>query len=161
MISLLRRRFRKQRAPSSSESDLPPGWTAAPERSHVYGLYNEATYVESEAAEQFCRNHPPDPPKLLPSHIVDRITELGCLAWGLEWPNTHRFAGRVTNISEHKSGGATVVCVSTEEACADACLLSDLPIAAGLYDTRGKTGVYFEVIIGSLGPNGVIAIGMW
>ncbi|EIN04531.1 hypothetical protein PUNSTDRAFT_27034, partial [Punctularia strigosozonata HHB-11173 SS5] len=136
----------------------PPEWTAAPEKSHADGLYNEASDADYEAAEQFCSDHPPDPPRLLPSHTIDRIAAVGCAAWGLDWPNNKRFVGRISNSSEAK-GGQAVTRVETEDACGDTCLLSDFPITAGLYDTRGKAGVYFEVTIDWMDANGVIAVG--
>ena len=42
--------------------------------------------------------------------------------------------------------------------CKDVCLLSDLPMMAGLYDVQGKIGVYYEILIHRM--DGIIAIGM-
>ena len=47
--------------------------------------------------------------------------------------------------------------IRTDKRTKDTCLLSDLPILAGLYDLQGKTGVYFEVYIQKM--VGIIAIG--
>jgi hypothetical protein len=93
---------------------------------------------------------------------VDRINALGCKAWGLESPSfdypysRHRFSGFIQNLND-KKGGLGLIDVETYAQCEDVCLLSDLPIMAGLYDIQGKTGVYFEVSIEKM--NGVIAIG--
>jgi len=56
------------------------------------------------------------------------------------------------------SGPLGVVNVQTRPECKDVCLLSDLPIMAGLYDVQGKSGVYYEVHIDRM--DGIIAIGM-
>lgn len=50
-----------------------------------------------------------------------------------------------------------MVSIVTNENCKDTCLLSDLPILAGLYDIHGKQGVYYEVVIQKM--NGFIAVG--
>ena len=49
--------------------------------------------------------------------------------------------------------------METSLECKDVCLLSDLPIVAGLYDIKGKTGIYYEVQIDRM--DGIIAIGEW
>jgi len=104
------------------------------------------------------------------------MQRLGCRAWGLELPpldygSEPRFFGSIHNVypqdddlvgslgatSEKPLGGRGVVQVRTTEACKDVSLLSDLPILAGLYDTRGKEGVYFEVQI--INMRGFIAVG--
>ncbi|KDQ62808.1 hypothetical protein JAAARDRAFT_471518 [Jaapia argillacea MUCL 33604] len=150
--------------PGSSSSD-PPEWSAAPEPIHALGLYNEATDDSYESAEQFCDEHPQDPPKLLPSRIVDAITERGCAVWGFEVPEMFsrrergrvKWRGGIENVGEVKGKSQGVVRMWSEEGCRDVCLLSDVPILGGLYDTRGKQGVYFEVLIKKM--EGVIAIG--
>jgi Ran-binding protein 9/10 len=68
----------------------------------------------------------------------------------------HRFSGHVQNPSDAKDGSGLVV-IKTYARCEDVCLLSDIPIMAGLYDIQGKTGIYFEVSIQKM--KGVIAIG--
>lgn len=60
------------------------------------------------------------------------------------------------NLNDSK-GGLGVVRIQTEPACKDVCLLSDLPILAGLYDTHGKTGIYYEIYVHRM--DGIIAIG--
>ncbi|KAF9451325.1 hypothetical protein P691DRAFT_808076 [Macrolepiota fuliginosa MF-IS2] len=137
-----------------SQSDAPPGWAPAPEHSHVLGKINEAPEDEFEAGEHFCRMNPPYPPRLLPSHVVDLIQSLGGRAWGIDYPPLNRFSGTIHNDSK---GGPGVVKVQTTFNCGDVCLMSDLPILAGLYDTYGKTGVYYEVLINHM--HGFIAIG--
>lgn len=139
---------------SIAPTQAPPQWAPAPERSHTYGLWNEAPEEEFEAAEAFCVQHPPEPPRLLPSDVVDRIATEGCGAWGIELPTSPRFVGRIQN---GVKGGRATVTVETGRACRDVCLLSDLPLLAGLYDTQGKTGVYFEVLVRRM--DGVVAIG--
>ncbi|KAI0357600.1 hypothetical protein OH77DRAFT_1451126 [Trametes cingulata] len=133
----------------------PPEWKPAPEASYTDGLYADATEDEYESAERFCAQYPPDPPRLLPSHIVERIDAVGCRAWQLELPRSPRFRALIQNGGEKRSAG--VVSVVTEPSCQDVCLLSDLPILAGLYDIHGKLGVYYEVKI--LRMDGIIAIG--
>ncbi|CAA7261963.1 unnamed protein product [Cyclocybe aegerita] len=142
--------------PGSNSSAAPPEWAAAPEVSHTWGKWNEAPGEEYDAAQLFCRDNPVNAPRLLPSLAVDRIAEIGCRAWGIEVPESPRFVGRVQNIGEAK-GNSAVVTVQTQEECKDVCLLSDLPIVAGLYDVQGKTGVYYEVCIRRM--NGIIAVG--
>ncbi|EGN93962.1 hypothetical protein SERLA73DRAFT_189097 [Serpula lacrymans var. lacrymans S7.3] len=132
----------------------PPQWAPAPETSHVFGLLHEATDDEYTAAEKFCANNPPEAPRLLPSDVVDRIAAEGCRAWGIVTPPRSRFAGRVQNDSK---GGPGVVRVVTDTACQDTCLLSDLPLMAGLYDIQGKTGMYYEIKINRM--DGIIAVG--
>ncbi|GBE83243.1 hypothetical protein SCP_0502910 [Sparassis crispa] len=133
----------------------PPHWQPAPERSHTFGLLNEATKDEYEAALDFCARNAPEPPRLLPSHIVDRIDAEGCRTWTLQWPRSPRFVGNTQNSSE--KGGSSVVKVVTEKSCMDVCLLSDLPLLAGLYDIQGKSGVYYEILIHKM--DGIIAVG--
>ena len=137
-------------------NDAPPAWTPAPEHPHTYGLFNEATDDEYESAEQFCRNHPIETPKLLTSDVVERIAIDGCRLWALESPSkSSRFIGRV-EIGGEKSSGLTRV--TTEKKCGDVCLMSNLPLLAGLYELQGKSGIYYEVCIRRM--NGIIAIGM-
>jgi hypothetical protein len=95
-------------------------------------------------------------PRILPSHVVDRINSIGCKAWGIQYPTSPRFSGQIRNTDEAK-GGPAVVTITTSEECKDTSLLSDLPILAGLYDIHGKQGVYYEVLIQRMG--GFIAIG--
>ncbi|KAF8804414.1 hypothetical protein BYT27DRAFT_7225186 [Phlegmacium glaucopus] len=125
----------------------PPQWAPAPEQPHEFGKWNDAPGHEYDTAEDFCNRYPLDPPKLLSSHIIDRIDQVGCRAWGIEVPDTPRFVG----------GLPGVINVQTQSGCKDVCLLSDLPIMAGLYDIQGKSGVYYEVHIEMM--DGIIAIG--
>ncbi|KAI0260226.1 hypothetical protein BC834DRAFT_901758 [Gloeopeniophorella convolvens] len=137
----------------------PPAWEPAPEVSHTLGQYNEATDDDYERAEEYCNSHPPAPPKLLPSNVIERIRELGCAAWGLEHPATPRFIGQIEGGMQNKSsrnGGSWRV--RSLKGCKDVCLMSDLPFMAGLYDIHGKRGVYYEIQVH--GMDGVIAIGM-
>lgn len=148
----------------TGSSQQPPEWTSAPEAPHQHGLYNEATDQDYIDGQRFFEDgsNPREPPRLLPSDAVDRINRLGCKAWGLESPTFYypysqsRFSGFVQNLSDTK-GGSGLIDVKTNAQCEDVCLLSNLPIMAGLYDIQGKTGVYFEVLIEKM--NGVIAIG--
>jgi Ran-binding protein 9/10 len=141
--------------PQIPESDVPPEWTAALERPHTYGLRNEATDDEYESAERFCQRNPLETPKLLPSQVVDRIAEEGCRLWTLEYPVSARFAGCITARDEKSNGITKVV---TERQCGDICLMSNLPIMAGLYDIQGKSGIYYEICIQKM--EGIIAIGL-
>ncbi|KAF8154089.1 hypothetical protein B0H34DRAFT_799990 [Crassisporium funariophilum] len=134
--------------------EAPPQWAPAPEATYTYGKWNEAPEEEYQAAEDFCHEYPLNPPRLLPSDAVDKIRAIGCKAWGIEMPITPRFSGHVHNDSK---GGPGVVTVQTTSDCKDVCLLSDLPIIAGLYDIQGKTGVYYELCINRM--DGFIAIG--
>ncbi|KAH7924536.1 hypothetical protein BV22DRAFT_504225 [Leucogyrophana mollusca] len=129
----------------------PPQWAPAPELSRAHGLFNEATEDEFEAAETFCAQSPVEPPRLLPSGIVEQIATDGCLAWKITSPSTPRFSGAIHN---RDKGG---IRISTYASCKDVCLMSDLPIMAGLYDIQGKLGVYYEVTIDKMA--GVLAVG--
>ncbi|RDB14770.1 Protein ssh4 [Hypsizygus marmoreus] len=133
----------------------PPKWAPAPEKPHQYGLRNEAPAAEYEAAEKFCQQYPPQAPRLVCSDVVDRINAIGCKAWGIEPSTSPRFAGCVQNASDRKD--VSTCRVQTTAECKDICLLSDLPITAGLYDIQGKTGVYYELYIRKM--EGLIAIG--
>jgi len=149
-----RRRLEEERRP-------PPPWTPAPERSHKFGLLHEASDEDCERAERFCRSHPPNPPRILPSNSIDRIRLLRCAAWGLERPNTTRFIGRIErddqNFQNKPSSGGGVWKVCTQKRCQDTCVMSDLPIMAGHYDIHGGRGVYYEVRV--IMMEGVVAIG--
>ncbi|KAG5220653.1 endosome protein [Salix suchowensis] len=94
--------------------------------------------------------------RLLPSAAVDRIKEVGAKAWEIEYPQTSRFVGSITNPSETK-GGPSVCKVETNTKCQDICLMSNLPLMAGMYDGRGKKGFYYEILIQRM--DGLIAIG--
>ncbi|KAJ3568145.1 hypothetical protein NP233_g5900 [Leucocoprinus birnbaumii] len=140
----------------TSHDEAPPQWAPAPEKIHQWGKFSEAPEDEFQAAEQFCRAYPTYPPALVPSHIIDRIQSLGGKAWGIEYPAQSRFAGTITNPEDNK-GGPAVARVQSAPQCGDVCLLSNLPILAGLYGTHGKTGVYYEVLITRM--DGLIAVG--
>ncbi|KAH9912852.1 uncharacterized protein BXZ73DRAFT_55804 [Epithele typhae] len=138
-------------------TDAPPAWQAAPEEMHADGLRSEAPEADWHAGEAFCAAHPPDPPRLLPSADVERIRAHGCGAWRLAAPDPARFRGRLAN------GGAPgkhgVVAVESAADCPETVLLSDLPLLAGLYDTRGQPGVYFEVKVLRMDDEAVVAVG--
>ena len=136
----------------------PPAWNPAPERSHTLGLFNEASADDWKRAEAFCAAHPPTPPKLLASDAIDRIRVLGCAAWNLERPTDAHFIGHIEKGGQIKpsSGGGTWK-VRTEKRCRDSCVMSDLPLMAGLYDIPGRRGVYYEVRVNRM--DGVVAIG--
>ncbi|KAH8104512.1 hypothetical protein BXZ70DRAFT_1005037 [Cristinia sonorae] len=140
---------------TANSSDAPPEWQPAPEQSHDHGLYNEASDSDFESAGAFCRQYPPEGSRLLSSDIVERIEAEGCRAWGLGYPRSQRWAGSIKAAGE--KGGKSLVKVVTEERCREVCLMSDLPIMGGLYDTHGKTGIYYEVLIHKM--DGIIAIG--
>jgi hypothetical protein len=151
MLHPPRRRF-EERVP-------PPAWEPAPESSHKLGLFHEASDDDWEQAELFCSTHPPTPPRILASNDIDRIRLLGCAAWGLERPTTTRFLGRIErddqNNKSSSAGGTWKVC--TLKRCRDTCVMSDLPLIAGLYDIHGRRGIYYEVRVNMM--EGVIAIG--
>ena len=87
------------------------------------------------------------------------IKNIQCKAWGLEQPQSPRFVGQIysnNNNDDAKSDPGTIKVV-TEKQCQDVCILSDLPIIAGLYDIKGKNGVYYEVSIEQM--DGIIAVG--
>jgi hypothetical protein len=143
-----------------AEEHPPPAWNPAPEGSHALGLFNEASDDDWERADAFCTTHPPTPPKLLASDVIDRIRVLGCAAWDLECPADAHFIGHVERSDQIKpgsnSGGGTWK-VRTEKRCRDSCVMSDLPLMAGLYDIHGRRGVYYEVRVNRM--DGVVAIG--
>ncbi|KAG5648778.1 hypothetical protein DXG03_000127 [Asterophora parasitica] len=164
--------------PPPVSGDAPPGWAPAPEQSvrklyaaihslntnthiqHQWGQRAEATEEDYQAAEEFCNRYTVEAPRLLSSDTVERISASGCKAWGLEIPQTRRFVGTVQNPSDSKSD-AHRVHVKTGSACRETCILSDLPILAGLYDVKGKHGVYYEVEILEMDveKDGVVAVG--
>ena len=92
------------KASTAPMEDLPPSWTPAPQQSHDFGLYNEATIDEYESAELFCSRNPLERPRLLSSHMVERINIEGCRAWSIEVPHHNRFVGKVVDEGE-KGGG--------------------------------------------------------
>jgi len=148
-----RRRLEEERRP-------PPPWKPAPERPHKFGLFHEASDEDWERAEIFCRSHPSNPPRLLPSNSIDRIRLLGCAAWGLERSNTTRFVGRIERNDQKlnkPSGGGGTWKVCTQKRCEDTCVMSDLPLMAGHYDIHSVRGIYYEVRV--IMMEGVVAIG--
>ena len=69
-----------------------------------------------------------------------------------------RFLGHIHNGGEKDKSG--VVRVSSDYSCPDSCIFSNLPLLAGLYDTRGRAGVYYEVKMICVPPvPGSIAVG--
>lgn len=154
----------KGKAPAREPSyptTAPPAWQPAPEQVHALGLHSDAPEEEYEAAETFCQQNPPFPSRLLSSEAVDRIRERGCGAWRLELPPGDPARTRsVTLRNGGETGGKTgVITVESAAGCRDVCILSDLPLLAGLYDTRGKRGVYFEIKVLRMDVDGVIAVG--
>ena len=134
----------------------PPEWTPATEQSHALGKYEDATPYEYEEAQQFCARLPAERAKLLPSDMVERLSKEGCRPWGMKYPPSPRLKGHVESGSDKGGAGTTKVVV--DKKCESVCIFSDLPIIAGLYDTKGKQGVYYEVVIRNMA--GLIAIGM-
>ncbi|KAG6850633.1 hypothetical protein H0H93_010825 [Arthromyces matolae] len=149
---------RRTPQPQTQNQPAPPQWAPAPELSHTYGLKDDAPGEEFDAAEAFCASHPVESPRLLESYIVERIRAIGCRAWGLTIPQSTRFQGAIRNPEDAKSGPA-VVRVETSPQCKDFCLMSDLPLVAGLYDMQGKQGVYYELTIIEMVDPGLVAIG--
>jgi hypothetical protein len=142
----------------------PPAWNPAPERSHTLGLFDEASDDDWERAFEFCTTHPPIPPKLLASDVIDRVRALGCAAWNLELERPTEdahFVGHIGRGDQIESGnggsGGGTWKVRTEKRCRDSCVTSDLPLMAGLYDIHGRRGVYYEVRVNRM--EGVVAIG--
>jgi hypothetical protein len=148
--------FRKRAHSIDAEyqGQAPPAWTPALEPSRRDGLYEDAPVGEFEAAESWCEDNPPYPPRLLPSYVIKQINAEGCAAWNIEHPTSSRFSG---SVSQRKKGSGMVISVNTRPQCKSYCLMSDIPIMAGLYDARGKQGVYYEIRIISL--QGIIALG--
>ncbi|KAG6910761.1 hypothetical protein DXG01_007648 [Tephrocybe rancida] len=153
-------RFKASKPQYNPPTSAPPGWAPAPETSHQFGLQNEAPEEEFEAAEAFCAAHPVEPPHLLSTNIIERINAAGSRVWGLEPPRITRFIGNILNPEDSKSGDGCVQ-VATSQLCGDTCLMSNLPLVAGLYEIQGKYGVYYEVYIESMDTQseGFIAIG--
>ena len=155
MQHLFDKLFDKGKAKESHPPDAPPPrWTPAVEESHERGKYEDTTFDEYEQAERFCALHKVDRPRLLPQEVVERLSLEGCKPWGMRIPTSPRFDGSVESGTKE---GAGVTRVVTGKRCRDVCIFSDLPIMAGLYDIKGKQGVYYEVIIRKMG--GIIAIG--
>ena len=145
--------FHPRRRPAE-ERRSPPAWNPAPETSHRFGLFDEASDDDWERAEVFCKTHRTTPPKLLASNVIDRIRLLGCAAWDLERTTDARFIGHIGR-SDRSRGG--IWKVRTEKRCQDSCVMSDLPLMAGLYDIHGRRGVYYEVLVNRM--DGVVAVG--
>ncbi|KAF9553857.1 endosome protein [Agrocybe pediades] len=142
---------------SYPSSEAPPEWAPALENSHKYGKLDDAPAEEYRNALEFCKKYPLDYPKMLPSDTVDEINRIGCKAWGIEVPITPRFVGHIENYNPDSKGKPAVVSVRTQSKCKDVCLLSTIPIVAGLYDFGRKKGMYYEVYIKKM--KGIIAIG--
>jgi hypothetical protein len=140
-------------------AEAPPAWSTAPEQSHAYGLHEDATADSFAAGAAFCARFPADAPRLLPADAVEHARAQGCAAWGLCAPRTRNFVGRVGPSPGDARQGGGVVEVETQDGCDDACLLSDLPIMAGLYESAGKEGVYYEIEVVEMA--GTVAIGAW
>ena len=142
-------------------SDAPPEWEPCAEQVRTLGVHADAPEQDYQAAEAFCRSYPPQPSRLLSSESIERIRALGCGAWGLEMPTAAegpRFLGHIHNGGENDKSG--VVRVSSDYNCPDSCIFSNLPLLAGLYDTRGQAGVYYEVKMIRVPPlPGSVAVG--
>jgi hypothetical protein len=162
-MNLLKTLVRRHDAPASARAAPPPKWTPAAGTSHADGLFHNASGKEYDDGMAFCAKHPPATLMLLP----DDIAEHGCAAWGLAPPDPlsgrSHFIGhigpspRLAKLGDGKHAG--MIQVETGADCRDACLLSTLPIAAGLYETAGREGVYFEITVHKMSTDGVIAIG--
>ncbi|PBK69071.1 hypothetical protein ARMSODRAFT_957385 [Armillaria solidipes] len=155
-------RFIRNNREGSSRSyptQAPPQWSAAPEVPYEYGLYNEAPGQEYDDAEEFCDKYPVQPPRIMPSYVVDKISNNGSRSWGIDIPPPgSRFSGTIYNIDPKPDSKApSVVRVRTNKKCLDYCLFSDLPVMAGLYETPGKVGFYYEILIHRM--DGFIAVG--
>jgi len=92
----------------------------------------------------------------LPSHVIDEIHHFGAAFWSIEHPTLKRFSGTITPAVDNRRNPG-IINVQSRANCGDVCLMSDLPILAGLYDIRGQSGVYYEVMINHM--EGIIAIG--
>ncbi|KAG6845421.1 hypothetical protein H0H87_009328 [Tephrocybe sp. NHM501043] len=137
----------------------PPEWAPAPEISHQFGLINEAERDDYEAAKAFCETTVTRDPRLISTHVIERIKAVGCRAWGLDIPRIDRFKGEIHNPEDAKDG-LGVVHVETFPECGDTCLMSNLPLVAGMYDYKGKLGAYYEIkVIEMDSEGGVIALG--
>jgi len=145
----------KDKDTESRYSTAPPQWTPAAEQSHAWGKYNEASVDECQQAQLFCARVPVERPRLLSSDMVERLSQEGCRPWEMIPPSSSRFKGYV--VSGIDKGGAGVTKVVTDKKCEDVCIFSNLPIMAGLYDTKGKQGIYYEVVVREMA--GFIAIG--
>jgi len=110
---------------------------------------------EYREAELFCARVPVERPKLLPSNLVERLSHEGCKPWAMTLPPSPRFKGYI--VSDTDKGGTGVTKIVTHKKCKDVSIFSNLPIMAGLYDTKGKQGIYYEVMIREMA--GFIAIG--
>ncbi|KAF9222967.1 hypothetical protein BS17DRAFT_782886 [Gyrodon lividus] len=144
-------------------SPPPPEWTSAPQQSHVYGRFNEASEADCDRADNFCSSNGIESARLLPSSDLERIAAEGCTAWELEFQQTdlsftqrQTFDGKIDNQSKSNRTGI-VRKVETTEECKDCCLISNLPLIAGLYYRPLDGGVYYELTIQKM--KGVIAIG--
>ncbi|TDL22139.1 hypothetical protein BD410DRAFT_770650 [Rickenella mellea] len=149
---------------SSSSSGAPssealPAWAPAAGESLKDGKFSDAPEYEYREAEKWCRRVPVASAAPIPAYLIDRINAEGCKAWDIVQPSPHsRFRGFIQNIQGHKEGGPKVVHVHSAKDCGDYCLMSNLPLMAGMYGIQGKEGVYYEVQVRQM--QGTIAIGM-
>jgi len=140
-------------APSFDPSALtPPEWTASSELSYDWGLKTEATADEYEAGEQFCKDYPLEPPRLLDSRLIDKIRDKGSSVWQMLPPNSTRFRGLVTHTME-----GTII--ATGRDCKDSCLLSNLPIVGGYYRQTSQKGIYYEITVKFMDSDATVALG--
>ena len=149
--------FSTHPAPTPSSQTIaasPPEWTAAAEPSHAWGLKSEASETEYEAAENFCQQHPLEPPKFIDSRLVDQLLNEGAAVWQIDVPSSPRFRGEVRNTNAE-------INISTSTECGDFCLMSNIPIIAGQYSRHGQYGVYYELTVNRMDPEGVVVIGMF
>jgi len=123
------------------------------------GKYHEATDEDYRNGEEFCETHPPNQPRPVPSAAIEAIQIEGARAWNLSQPGPNtRFIGHIDNIEAGgKEKGRAVAIVHTKSKCRETCLVSNLPIVAGMYDVQGKIGIYYEVQVHNM--KGSIAIG--
>ncbi|KAF8523286.1 endosome protein [Hysterangium stoloniferum] len=129
-----------------------PGWTASAEQPYEWGLKHEATTDEYEAAEQFCKDYPLEPPRLLDSRTIDEIRDKGPSLWQMIPPNSARFQGRMMY-----TGEGTIIATGSD--CKDTCLLSNYPVVGGYYCQTGQKGVYYEITVNFMDSDATVAFG--
>ncbi|KAJ7585142.1 hypothetical protein C8J56DRAFT_949989 [Mycena floridula] len=174
----LRDEDKEQSSSSSAQSysEAPPGWSAAPEKSHTFGLKAEAPVSSYDSSITFCDQFPPDAPRLFASALLDKVKDEGAWAWGVEGPQTQETFEYNPNpwyrLGKHNTGGFQgaiqnpiygtktrgIVTINTDSSTTDTCLLSTLPLVAGMYALPvSKLGVYYEVKV--LEMRGTVAVG--
>ena len=90
----------------------------------------DATFGEYK--EAFCACFRVEPPKLLPSDIIERLSQEGYKPRGIAFPSSPRLKGCVE--ARIDNGEGEVI----DEKRKGVRVLGGLRIVAGLYDTKGK-----------------------